>query len=239
METKIKMGLSTMTKNQGCRLNEWITYHNNIGHSKFIIFLDECNDNSEDVLIELKSKGIDIDYFKTEEFNKSLLDLYWEQRSHKVYDYVIKNYDYLDWISFIEVDEFIFPQKETSLINFLDSLNSDCLYINSWDFKPPFNENKNILKQSYLCWSDELRYKSKYIFRGKSIIRPKKFMNCVDAHHFMKNDGKVSKEFKTPHNNFIQVNYGNEVTMDDTLFRIYHFRNHTDSDLNDYVKVDY
>ena len=35
---------------------------------KFIIFLDNCTDNSEEVLTELKSTGIDIDFFLTKNF---------------------------------------------------------------------------------------------------------------------------------------------------------------------------
>ena len=33
----MRLGLSTMTKNQGGRLKEWILYHKELGHEKFII----------------------------------------------------------------------------------------------------------------------------------------------------------------------------------------------------------
>jgi hypothetical protein len=55
----------------------------------------------------------------------------------------------------------------------------------------------------------------------------------------MKNDGKVSTEFKIPHINYQQINYGNEVTIDDSLFRIYHFRNHTPKNMNNYKTIKY
>ena len=240
MVKKIKLGLSTMTQNQGGRLKEWILYHKNLGHEKFIIFLDKCTDDSEEVLKKLINDGVDIDIYKTENFNENILHLYWVDRSHKVYDVVLNKYSDLDWISFIEVDEFIFPQKkDVKFIDFLTTLDANCLYINSWDFKPPFDETKPILGQSYLIWSDEQRFNSKYRFRGKSIIKPREFIKCVDAHHFMQKNNLISNEFKTNRNDLLQKNYGNEVVIDDYLFRIYHFRNHTDKNMDIYIKTSY
>jgi hypothetical protein len=235
----MNLALSTMTKNQGNRLKEWIEYHKDLGHKKFIIFLDNCTDNSEEVLESLKNIEFDIDIYKTENFGTELLSLGWIERSHKMYDFVIEKYSDFDWITFIEVDEFIYPQKNINFVTFLDSLKSDCLYINSWDFKPPFDENKKILGQSYFIWTDEQRYNSRYRFRGKSIIRPHKFIKCMDAHHFMQKNNFVSGEFKINHVNFLQINYGKEVTIDDSLFKIFHFRNHTDINMNNYVEITY
>ena len=43
----------------------------------------------------------------------------------------------------------IFCQNEKiKFDSFLQNLNSECLYINSWDFKGPFDENKNIFKKT-------------------------------------------------------------------------------------------
>lgn len=236
----MKLGLSTMTKNQSGRLKEWVLYHKNLGHQKFIIFLDKCTDNSENILINLINEGVDIDIYKTENLQDNFLHLHWIERSHKLYDFVLTNYSHLDWISFIEVDEFIFPQKkDLDFVNFLRELNTNCVYINSWDFKPHFDETKPILGQSYLVWSDEQRYYSEYRFRGKSIIKPKEFIKCIDAHHFMQKNNLVSKEFKVEHVNFLQKNYGKEVVIDDYLFRIYHFRNHTNKNMDNYIKINY
>jgi hypothetical protein len=236
----MKLGLATMTKNQGTRLEEWVTYHKNLGHEKFIIFLDDCTDESEKTLQSLINLGFDIDIYKTNIFGDSVLNLDWISRSHKMYDFVLEKYSNLDWISFIEVDEFIFPQKkEISFLDFLKSVDTKCLYINSWDFKAPFDETKQILGQSYLGWTDEQRYNSIYRFRGKSIIKPNEFTKCMDAHHFMQKNGGISKEFKAEHVNYIQINYGKEVVIDDTIFRIYHFRNHTEPHLNNYIRIEY
>lgn len=236
----MKLGLATMTKNQASRLEEWIYYHKNLGHSKFIIFLDDCSDESENVLNLLKENNVDIDIFNTKDFGDEVMQIGWTSRSHKMYDYVLENYKHFDWISFIEVDEFIFPQNSDFLFTeFLSKLDSKCLYINSWDFKPPFDESKKILGQSKFCWTNEQRYNSIYRYRGKSIIKPTQFIKCIDAHHFMQNDGTVSSEFKVKHINNIQINYGKEVTIDDTLLRIYHFRNHTDINMDNYIEINY
>jgi hypothetical protein len=232
----ITLGLATMTKNQGGRLKEWINYHYNLGVNKFIIFLDYCSDDSQLILSEIEN--IDIDIFLTSDIDNSPLES-WVLRSHNMYNFVLTKYSNLDWISFIEVDEFIYPQKNIDFKSFLEGLDSECLYINSWDFKGDFDESIPILGQSNLIWTDEQRFNSDYKWRGKSIIKPKNFITCIDAHHFMKNDGKISNQFKIPHNNFIQVNYNKEVTIDDNLFRIYHFRNHTPKSMNNYTSINY
>lgn len=227
--------ICTMTKNQGSRLKEWIEYHSKIGFNKFIIYLDNCTDNSYEILSQINN--VDINIFETKNVDDYPQNEDWISRSHRLYTKCIKQFDYCDWISFIEVDEFIFPQKkETNIINFLNNLNSDCLYINSWDLKGPFDENLPILNQSDLIWTDEQRFYSSYRYRGKSIINPKKFTVCIDAHHFAFNN-KISNQFKINRNNLLQVFYGDEVTIDDNLFKIYHFRNHTPPEMNKYIKI--
>lgn len=229
------LAIATMTKNQGGRLKEWINYHVKLGFNKFIIYLDNCTDNSYEILSNITE--VDIIIHKTSDLDVSHQDSDWISRSHRMYNHTLRNYSHCDWIGFIEVDEFIFPQKEdVNVVEFLSNINSDCLYINSWDFKGPFDEEQPILCQSNLVWSDDQRFNSSYRYRGKSIINPKKFSYCVDAHHFSYID-RVSDEFKQNRDNILQIFYGNEVCIDDMLLRIYHFRNHTPNDMNDYIKI--
>jgi len=241
MVDKVNIAIATMTKNQGSRLEEWVRYHFSIGFSKFIIFLDSCTDTSYETLKALE--GVDIDVYNTSEIEDGEhLKLTWIKRSHKMYDYTIKSYSHLDWIGFIEVDEFIFLQNNNlDFLSLLSEQQADCVYINSWDFKPPFDESKQILGQSNLVWTDRQRANSIYTWRGKSIIRPSMFKKCVDAHHFFHKDYGISKEFKMGRNeeSFTQQYHGKEVYIDDSLLRIYHFRNHSPSNMNEYRSLEY
>ncbi len=231
----MKYAISTMCKNQGNRLVEWVNYHHNLGFNKFIIYLDNCDDNSYEILKSLNT--IDISIYETKDIDINYKNPDWISRSHKMYNHCLKKYNNCEWICFIEVDEFIYPQKkDINVTDFLNNLNSDCLYINSWDFKGPFDENKPILNQSNLIWSDSQRFNSIYKYRGKSIIKPQKFHRCVDAHHFSYKN-KISNQFKINRENLLQTFYGDEVTIDDTLFKIYHFRNHTPKEMNNYIKI--
>ena len=241
---KYRISLATMTKNQSTRLEEWILYHHKFGIDHFIIFLDNCYDNSKLILNNIKNKhNINIDIYETELMNPNYQDLHWIQRSHIIYNYTLDIYkEVSDWIVFIEVDEFIFNYNNNiDFKSFLKKLNSKSLYINSWDFKGPFDEDKKILGQSYLCWSDTYRFNNGYKFRGKSIINPKFWNKCVDAHHFALNDGTVPhKEFKANRDKDIQVAHGKNVFIDDNIFRIGHFRNHTPSTVdNNFVEWKY
>jgi len=232
------ISISTMTQNQSSRLKEWILYHNNLGFNKFIIYLDKCTDNSKYILENLKREyNIDIDIYLTEEFDdKTIFNIHWIERSHYMYTYTINKYKYLNWIAFIEVDEFILPLSNYfNLKSFFKSIDTKCVYVNSWDFKPPFNENQPILEQSYECWTDEERYNNGYRWRGKSIIKPTEFLKCMDAHHFMQIDSTVSKEFKYERN-LLQIYHGKEVYIDDNIMRICHFINHTPYS-NNYINI--
>jgi len=225
------ISLATMTKNQSTRLEEWILYHNKFGIDYFIIFLDNCSDNSKDVLNCIKTKyNINIDIYETELMNPNYQNLRWQNRSHKMYDFTLKKYtDMSDWIVFIEVDEFIFNyENDIKLKDFLNNLDSECLYINSWDFKGPFDFKKKILGQSYLCWTDEHRFNNGHKNRGKSIINPKYWNKCIDAHHFMMINNEVpKKEFWNNREKHLQISHGKNVYIDDSIFRIGHFRNHS------------
>lgn len=243
MNNKFQISLATMTQNQSMRLEEWILYHNKLGVNHFIIFLDNCSDNSKFILNNIKNiHNINIDIYETESMNPNYQNLDWIHRSHKMYDYTLNNYKNVsDWIVFIEVDEFIFNYNNTfDFKSFLKNLNSKCLYINSWDFKGPFDENKKILGQSYLCWNDSHRFNNGYRFRGKSIINPKFWSKCMDAHHFALNDGTVPHDEFKSNREYLQVTYGKNVYIDDNIFRIGHFRNHSPStNDNDFIEWQY
>jgi hypothetical protein len=231
------LAIATMTKNQSNRLKEWVLYHNSLGFNKFIIFLDNCTDNSAEVLNFID--GVDIDVFFTSKINDGkYMNKHWIKRSHNMYDYVLEKYSWIDWIAFIEVDEFIVQQEENVfLFDFLESTDSSSIYINSWDMKPPFDEDRAILGQSKMIWTDRQRYESDHRYRGKSIIRPSQFEKCIDAHHFKHKEFGVSKDFKSPHVDFLQVNQSKEVLIDDNKFRIYHYRNHTPKHMKGYDEL--
>ena len=224
----MKLAICTMTKNQGTRLVEWVLYHTGLGFNKFIIYLDKCTDNSYNELENAKKEyNIDIDIYLTETFGSDVQELFWEKRSHYVYTKTINEYSYIDWIAFIEVDEFITPQKlNFNLKLFLENLNTKCVYINTWDFKPPFDTNKPILNQSDKCWTDKERFSNGCIFTGKSIIKPTCFKKCMDAHHFMQKDGRISEQFKY-NRDLLQIYHGDEVYIDDNILRLSHYRNHS------------
>jgi hypothetical protein len=153
-----------------------------------------------------------------------------------MYTNTINKYKNLNWIAFIEVDEFILPQsKDFNLHKFFKNINTKCVYVNSWDFKGPFNEQKPILGQSYECWTDNERYTNGYMWRGKSIIKPSEFLKCMDAHHFMQIDNTISNEFKYERN-LLQIYHGKEVFIDDNILRICHYRNHTPF-TNNYINI--
>jgi hypothetical protein len=89
-------------------------------------------------------------------------------------------FDY-DWIGIFDVDEWIVPQ-DLSNFNFrneLLSLKTNSLYLQTYNFRPPYDYSKRIFEQNMYRWtleekmSVEMRGTGKTIFRGKI---------CLDKH---------------------------------------------------------
>jgi hypothetical protein len=247
----MKTAIVTMTRDQGSRLEEWVNFHANLGIQKFVIYLDFCSDNSQLILEEInKRNDISIDIHETKnlgELDETEKDL-WIARQHRVYDRAINDYKNFDWLCFIEVDEFIVSQNSLyPLMRILVECwirKQQCIYINSWDMKPPFNESKRIWGQSTEIWTDEWRYASDHYQRGKSIINPKTHLKCGNAHWFHSADSDKQHVFKfnsdskdgqaytrqlhpyKPQKLSVQYMY-----INDDFLRIYHCRNHQPANL--------
>jgi len=95
------LGICSIQRNRGKWLTEWISFHHIIGIRKFYIYLHKCTDNSIEVIQSLQ-KNFDIQCFIVpDETWRPQLVCYqhaYQEFGHKI-----------DWISFIDGDEFLFP----------------------------------------------------------------------------------------------------------------------------------
>src|SRR5689334_9972380 len=111
----MQLGLTTIQKNRGPWINEWIAFHNLVGFNKFYFYADECNDSTHKVLARLK-KSFDITVFeKIPDKPSKQLGAY--------NDAYAKYGSKLDWMAFIDGDEFLFPTKAGSMQEALQEFN--------------------------------------------------------------------------------------------------------------------
>lgn len=103
----MRLGITTIQRDRAPWIKEWVAFHYLVGFRKFYIFLHNCSDNTEKILNELKKK-FDIKIFT--------VDPSLESPQLKCYqDSYIKFGGEVDWMAFIDSDEFLFPTSETSM----------------------------------------------------------------------------------------------------------------------------
>ncbi len=103
----MQLGITTIQRDRAPWIKEWVAFHYLVGFRKFYVFLHKCSDNTENILAELKKK-IDIKIFT--------VDPSLENPQLKCYqDSYTKFGGEVDWMAFLDGDEFLFSTSETSM----------------------------------------------------------------------------------------------------------------------------
>lgn len=101
-----KIAIATIQRNRNKYIVEWIAFHMAVGFNHFYIYCHKTTDGMKETLLEL-SKKYPIEIFALEMDDFPQLIAYqhaWENFGEKV-----------DWMAFIDGDEFLFPTKEESM----------------------------------------------------------------------------------------------------------------------------
>lgn len=168
---KNKLSIVAIAKNEGAYFKEWIEYHRLVGVDKFYIYDNESSDNTVDVLKEYIDEGlVDYTFFPG------------ESRQIPAYVDCIKNHKHdTEWLAIIDLDEFIVPVNDNTIIEYIEKLTDNISQILIGWFI--YGSSGNINKPDGLVTEN-------YLFRGekrwlhKSIINPRLSLS-VDAHESM------------------------------------------------------
>lgn len=109
----MRLGITSIQRNRGRYLAEWVSFHHLVGFRKFYIYLHKCTDNSCEVLDKL-SKRYDISYCVVRD------DLPLAQLSVYQVSYNEHNHE-VDWMAFIDGDEFLFSPGKFDIRDSLES----------------------------------------------------------------------------------------------------------------------
>lgn len=110
------LGLCTIQKNRGSWLVEWFAHHYVVGFRKFYFYAHMCTDNTADILLKLKQR-LDITAIGLHE-NQNHIQL-------QAYQHACDNFmNDVDWMAFLDGDEFLFPTAANTLQEALWPFNS-------------------------------------------------------------------------------------------------------------------
>ncbi len=106
---KYKISICAIFKNEALYLKEWIEYHKIVGVEHFYLYNNNSEDNYQEVLKPYIEKGI---VTLTEwPQNQAQMQCY-----HDAFD---KYKDDTEWLTFIDIDEFIVPNTTNNIYDFL------------------------------------------------------------------------------------------------------------------------
>jgi hypothetical protein len=249
--------LVTQIKNEKSRIIEWVQYHLNIGFDKIIFFLDEPNDGSDLIVRKLSQENNNILWFPTDGIGYKIQTYVSPEEyghSDSIHKRILRSYttglnyiktnfglDVNNWVSFLDIDEYIVETGDDNFSNFIDELpiDIDRIYFASYDMKCPINLNESVIEQSLYRWSDFTRNTARIkncdgFFKGRT-----KVMSRV--YNLEKVENVHNLDFKmgiTVGGDLIESSYDYFIKKfhDKEYFKLFHYRN--DSLLQIYDEYD-
>lgn len=147
-EYKYKVSICGIFKNEGRFLDEWIRYHLVVGIDHFYLYNNNSDDNYLEILQPYIEKGI-VDLIEWP-YNHSQMQAYEDcYKKHK---------DHTNWLTFIDVDEFVCPISTDSIKSWLQSYKNYPGVAVYWkqfgsNGKLHHDNNQLVIEQYTQCWS--------------------------------------------------------------------------------------
>ena len=187
----MKLGLVTIQRDRGPWLIEWFAFHYLVGFRKFYFYAHLCTDDTAKIISQLA--GIfDITAF--------VLDKQQNAIQLAAYQHAISNYmDEVDWMCFLDGDEFIFPTAHSTLPEALTEYadaNISALGVYNCNFGSSghITEPDGLVTENYkMCaHADFLAHR-----RVKSIVKGRQNINVsTNSHLFMTPNGTVDESMR-------------------------------------------
>ena len=107
------LGICTIQRDRGPWVEEWVAFHHLVGFRKFYFFAHRCRDDTLDVLRRLQRR-FDLQAFVLgDETDRPQLHAY--QHAYARFGHEV------DWMAFIDADEFLFPTAGDDIAPVLDA----------------------------------------------------------------------------------------------------------------------
>lgn len=166
--------IAAILKNEAPYIKEWIEYHRIIGAERFYLYDNESDDNIVSILEPYIKKNIVI-YKKV--IGKGM--------QIPVYnDVIVKTKNKTKWLALIDIDEFIVPKIDNSIINLLKNFEKYPAIGVNWikfDSNGHLNKQEGLVIENYTrTYANSNHEENLHI---KSIIQPKRVWCCGNPHY--------------------------------------------------------
>jgi hypothetical protein len=116
------VSICAIFKNEAPYLKEWIIYHQIVGIKHFYLYNNNSTDNFQEVLKPFLSEGL-----------VTLIDWPLCPGQMPAYEDCVKRYSReTEWISFVDIDEFIVPQKSNDVYDVLKNFKNRAFVVAYW-----------------------------------------------------------------------------------------------------------
>ena len=207
----MKIAITSIQRNRNPYIVEWIAFHLSVGFTQFYLYSHKTNDGMTETLLHL-SKKYPVKVFQIDMEDSPQIAAYqhaWENFGKSV-----------DWMAFIDGDEFLFPTQQGTMNDALQPFNNLRLsalavYWKCYGSNGHISDPKGLILEKYPCHSNEDFLPNRHI---KSIVKGGEIVNPNRAHLFETKLGTFDEQLR-PINNGIMANY---VPSYDS-FRINHY----------------
>lgn len=166
------LSVCAIAKDEGRYFKEWIEWHHSLGVEKFYIYDNESTDDTRAVLEPYIEAGV-VDY------------KYWPgyRRQIAAYDDCMEKHRFDSrWIAFIDLDEFIVPLKDASIVEFLQRMESFAAVEINWLVYGSGGElhtGPEPVMQRFRHHAPPSHPLNRYV---KSIVNPRKVYTMIGCH---------------------------------------------------------
>ena len=209
----MKLGICTIQRNRASWIIEWFAFHYLVGFRHFYFFAHRCTDQTLQIVTHL-SKRIDIKLFMVQDETV--------RPQLTAYQYAYNSFgDEVDWMAFIDGDEFLFPTRSMDIADCFRDLD-DGLFSALGVYWACFGSGRFLIEPPGLI-TENYRYRGPNNFNEnshiKSIVRGglgNSVTMAINSHLFQTPNGTVDENGQvitsghtnnTPTWNHIRINH--------------------------------
>lgn len=180
------IGIASIQRNRSKWIVEWLAFHLLVGFNKFYIYAHKCTDDSAIILLKLAQKyDIKVHVMDSE-----------PQPQLVAYQHAYNSYaGSLDWMAFIDGDEFLHPTRQTSMAGALSTLDRSsasalAVYWKCYGSNGHLDDPDGLIVERYPRHSQFDFLPNRHV---KSIVRGRQEIKATGAHVFSTRNGTVDE----------------------------------------------